>query len=431
MKKQFSKFTYFYWILLFTACYWYGSAFVNYRHAGHYIWSDAEGYYMYLPAVSVFGTFENFPVRTAAQHKKYPGTDKVFTKYTYGVALMELPFFGAAYLSRMVQGFDPKVYPGNDYSVALLVAGCFYGVLGLYFLFNALKRSFKARLPGILIIGILLLGTNLLHYMSMAPGMAHAYLFFLASLFVFLTPRLFEKPSYGNYLLSGLLLGLIILIRPTDGIVAVYPLLYGIKNTGDLKARVDFLRHHFAKIALAALPLLLVWLPQFYYWHYITGHWVYYSYEKEGFDFLANPQILKVLFSPLNGWLLYNPVMLIPLFGIFPLLKGNRLNSVAIFAIIGISTYIFGSWWCWWFGGAYGHRSYIELLPFLAFPLGYVVSYIFSKPTGGVKWVLIVLIVLFCYYNMRLNFLYKSEWSERYWSWQHYFTILKKVFFIS
>ncbi|TAK43766.1 MAG: hypothetical protein EPO28_05630 [Saprospiraceae bacterium] len=286
-------------------------------------------------------------------------------------------------------------------------------------------------MPAVLVISVLLLSTNLLHYMSRAPSMAHAYLFFLSSVFVFLTPRLFEKPSYGNYLLAGLLLGLMILIRPTLGVVALYPLLYGIRNAEDFKARIGFLKHHFKKIVLAMLPVVLVWLPQMYYWHYITGHWIYYSYEKEGFDFLVNPQILKVLFSPLNGWLLYNPVMLIPLVGIFPLLRGNRLNSIAIFAILAISTYIFGSWWCWWFGGAYGHRSYIELLPFLAFPLCYIVSYIFSKPRGAIKWALLALIVLFCYYNMRMNYLYEGVWSERWWSWEHYLPVLKQVFFIS
>ncbi len=431
MKKRSKSLLFFAFILLFTACYWHGSSFVNHRFEGHYIWTDAEGYYMYLPAVFVYGGFENLPARTPYQFKHHPNTKKVFTKFTYGVALMELPFYGAAYFLRMLRGLGLKRYAVADYSVALLVAACFYGVLGLFFLFFALKQRFKTWLPALLTVAVLLLGTNLLHYMTRAPGMAHAYLFFLAGAFVFLTPRLFEKPSYGNYLLAGLLLGLMILIRPTMAVAALYPMFYGIHNAEDFKARIGFFKHHFKKIALAVLPVGLVWLPQMYYWHYVTGHWIYYSYEKEGFDFLANPQILKVLFSPLNGWLLYNPVMLIPLLGLFPLLKGNRYNSVVILGIVAISTYVFGSWWCWWFGGAYGHRSYIELLPFLAFPLCFVASFIFSKPRGVFKWSLLALIVLFCYYNLRMNYLYEGVWSERWWSWENYLPVLKQVFFIS
>ena len=58
-----------------------------------YIFSDAEGYYMYLPAVFIYGGFEDIPVRTTGQFFRYEATNKYFTKYTCGVALMQLPFF--------------------------------------------------------------------------------------------------------------------------------------------------------------------------------------------------------------------------------------------------------------------------------------------------------------------------------------------------
>lgn len=67
------------------------------RYQKGVLWSDAEGYYLYLPALFIYGGFEKVPVRTEVQFPKYPGTDKHFTKYTYGVALMQAPFFAAAH----------------------------------------------------------------------------------------------------------------------------------------------------------------------------------------------------------------------------------------------------------------------------------------------------------------------------------------------
>ena len=63
----------------------------NKRLAG-VIWSDAEGYYLYLPAVFIYGGFEGIPYRTTVQFSNYPGTEKVFTKYTCGVAMLEMVY---------------------------------------------------------------------------------------------------------------------------------------------------------------------------------------------------------------------------------------------------------------------------------------------------------------------------------------------------
>ncbi len=57
------------------------------------IFSDQEGYYMYLPALFIYGGFDQYPIRTKEQFGYYQNTKKVFTKYTCGVALMEMPFF--------------------------------------------------------------------------------------------------------------------------------------------------------------------------------------------------------------------------------------------------------------------------------------------------------------------------------------------------
>ena len=59
-----------------------------------------------LQAIFIHGTFEDIPVITKYEYRPYPGTKKIATRFTYGVALMELPFFGIAQLSRKIQGYS-------------------------------------------------------------------------------------------------------------------------------------------------------------------------------------------------------------------------------------------------------------------------------------------------------------------------------------
>ena len=408
--------------MLFMASYTFGSYMVNNDHEGRYIWSDAEGYYMYLPAVFIHGSFEGLVTKTPNVFKEYPGTKKVFTKYTYGVALMEMPFFLMAYVSRIIQGLDPNLYHSSDYSVGLLLAGCFYGVLGLFLLFQSLKVFPVSRTMIWVALGVLLLGSNLLFYMTCAPGMSHAYSFFLFSAVVYLTPKLFDNPTFRNFALTELVIGLITIIRPTNAVVILYPLLYGVTSAGSLKNHFIFFKNQLNKMAAASLFVCLVWLPQLYYWKYITGKWILYSYSHESFIYWKNPKIMHVLFSYWNGFFTYSPVMLLPVIGLFFMLKKNCWNSVAILSIFILSTYIFGSWWCWWFGGAFGLRSYVEYLSLLVFPLLYILAKINSLKSFILQSSFYFAIGIMVYYTIFCTVIYDSSWSgydwtaDKYWS---------------
>ncbi len=122
-----------YWLIVTLLTYIYGSWLVDNKHHLRYNWSDAEGYNLYLPALFIYGTFENIPIRTTYEYPPYEGTNKILTRFTYGIALMQAPFWLLAHLSRWIQGLPLDDPWGNDYSVAILLAACFYASLGLYF----------------------------------------------------------------------------------------------------------------------------------------------------------------------------------------------------------------------------------------------------------------------------------------------------------
>ncbi len=416
-----------YCILLIAACYIFGSSLVGNKHQGHYIWSDAEGYYMYLPAVFVTGTFHKMPVLSKNQFPFYPGTEKIFTKYSYGVAFFEMPFFLLAYLSRVIQGYNPGHFFAGDYSVGMLLGACVYGVLGLLFMYKSLLREYKSKNADLLTCASFLLGTNLLHYITAAPGMSHIYSFFLISLIVYLTPRFYERATWGIFLGMGFLFGFVILIRPTNILVVLYPLLYGIKKWQDIRGRWQFYQSHFLKLLVALLPVFLVWLPQMYYWKYITGDWILYSYGEEGFNRWKNPVILQVLFSPLNGWLIYSPILALSMIGMPFLIKGNRQNGLSVFLIFMVSLYLFASWWMWYFGGSLGYRSFVDLYPLLAIPFCFLMKKILEMGAWA-KGALFVLLALAFIYSIRLHTIYSWKWSERDFDWEKYREVIREGF---
>src|SRR5471030_1691058 len=59
------------------------------------IWSDTEGYYMYLPAVFIQHDIHHVPLKSMNARKNDKG--EVVMKYTCGVAFFYLPFFLAAH----------------------------------------------------------------------------------------------------------------------------------------------------------------------------------------------------------------------------------------------------------------------------------------------------------------------------------------------
>jgi len=81
------------------------------------------------------------------------------------------------------------------------------------------------------------------------------------------------------------------------------------------------------------------------------------------------PKIPDVLFDVQNGLFLYSPLVLLMIVGIFLGLRKKNFQAPATLIIFSIATYMFASWWAWWFGGAFGPCCYVEYYALLAFPL--------------------------------------------------------------
>jgi hypothetical protein len=216
--------------------------------------------------------------------------------------------------------------------------------------------------------------------------MSHGYSFALFCIFLFLIEKWQEKQNYGTTIFMGLTIGLISLIRPTNGIVVILLLFYNITNLKDIRNRIQLFLKNYTKIIAMLLFAFIVWIPQLLCWKSVTGEWLYYSYGNEKF-FFNNPQILSVLFGFRKGWLIYTPVMIFALIGVGMLWKTNKKYFYPTVLFLIINIYIVSSWWCWWYGGGFGMRALIESYAILAIPLATFLTWI-TKQTLHRKIVL-------------------------------------------
>lgn len=382
------------------------------------MWADASGYYVYLPATFIYQwKAQDMPklMDTLTGQGFYYRNNKqvVFTKYTNGQCYLHLPFFLLAHAYCLLGGDEPDGF-SQPYVNSLIGAGVFYLLAGFFLLFFVLRKHFGSQ-ASILTLVTLFLCTNLYYYGIKHPGLSHIYTFFLVSLLLYWVQ--FFKPRYLLYILP--VSALIVLIRPTNITIPIVVLFFGFALHGKLFLKQVPLKY----FIIGSLVGFLVFIPQLIYWHSITGHWLMYSYENEGFIYWQNPKILQVLFAPKNGFFTYAPIMLFAFYG----LKYQPISSRFTWVLIGLFifiTYVHGSWHSPGFGCAYGGRAYIDFLPFFCLGLAAYFQHLFKRSSVS-KISIVNLLLFFAVFNLKFIYSYDDCWHTDTWNYKGILTILE------
>ena len=343
--------------------------------------SDGKGYYAYLPAIFIYQDPE-FGFEQDYEQQYYPeGSAQVnyfkneiegdtVNKYFGGAAVLWTPFFLSAHALSSV-----SEQPADGYSIyyqyAIALAGLVFLWIGCQALFKILQRFKIPPGPQMVAVLSLVLGTNLFFYAIYNGAFTHVYNFALINLFVLFLMQFQEEDNPRWLWLTALVFGLIVLTRPQNGLVLVFiPLVAGsIENSRRLIARV-FSHPKRWGMALGIVCAVLFIQPLLWYWQ--TGSWLVDSYGEEGWNFLS-PEIVNILFSYHKGWFLYTPLALIALLGFVKLFRQDNFRGWALLGSLGLVIYVMASWSCWWYGGAFGLRAFVDfygiiglLLAFLA-----------------------------------------------------------------
>jgi hypothetical protein len=359
--------------------------------------SDAYGYYQYLPSVFI----KHDPLHQYFAMKLDNGY--TFNKYTCGVAMMEAPFFIYAHIITQTVGRYEHGGWGPVYMRLLCISAAFYAYLGLWVLFNLLRRKFDMR-TAMFSVALIYFATNLYYYTVKEPGMSHVYSFFCFAICMHAIDRYYRMKQRKHLILFGFFFGLAVLIRPTNVLLLLLFLFYDVYTLSQLKERISFhVKNYFNFIIIAALGIL-VSIPQMIYWYKTTGSPIVFSYGyyDESFINWKDPYLLQVMIGIKSGWLLYSPVMIISVIGLFICLRKKASSAPVIIIMFCILWYACASWWAPTFGCAFGYRSFIEYYPVLALPFAFVIQKILNK--AGWRRITIVtsLSVLLIFMNLKL-----------------------------
>ncbi|MBX0292185.1 hypothetical protein K3G63_17180 [Hymenobacter sp. HSC-4F20] len=392
------------------------------------IWADKAGYYVYLPAAFRYdfdarAIPDSLAKATGDGFRLNQATGKVETKYPYGVALLEAPFWAAAHaITTDKSGFSKAEHKAID------VAAATYFVLGLWLLAATLRRHFSGLVTA-LTVAVLVVGTNLWYYGIRETGMSHVFSFFAFALLLYLLtrregPAWYEREaSIGHVAAIATTVALISVLRPLNLVFAVPLLLWPVREGVSWLTQVRALVHG-RVVGLLLVAGLVLWLPQLAYYHYLSGSWLVYSYGQEGFPNALAPKLIELWLAPRNGSFLYNPVLLLLLPGSLLLARTSSRRAVLALGLWAAASYFYAAWWDYGLGCAYAGRGFVELYPVLAWPIAAAVGYLLQR-SRAVRWSAGSLLVLALAYNMRLSVRYDGcFYGTQEWDWAAYGKLL-------
>jgi hypothetical protein len=425
LKNHISKISIIITIFIVTVC----ASNINWgkNHWVDAVMVDAKGYYAYLPATFIYHDL-NFGFFDKIENQYYKGYlyydyrksvgSKMIDKYYCGTAVAELPFFLIAHSLAKSLGFEPDGY-SKPYVILINISTIFYLLIGLFFLEKLLSLYNINKWTVAIVLPAIVFGTNMFFYTACKPGLSHVYSFAFVSMFLFFAKKYFLEHQKNNILYLALAYGMIVLIRPVNGII-LFALPFLACDLQTLRKGFSHLFENKKNIFLATLIILLILSIQLIIYKIATGSFFIYSYADEHFNF-NEFHFIDFLFSYKKGLFLYSPLLFVALlFGLFSLWKQNKFEFYSFLFFFFIVVYILSSWWMWWYGGSFGSRVFIEYFPLFALLLALAIDKISKTYLKNIFVLLIFILVIFCQiqtYQYRYGQIHWENMTyEKYWN---------------
>lgn len=297
---------------------------------------------------------------------------------TIGCAILWVPFYAvadgivrlgrAAGAAVTADGFSPP------YLAAVAYGSAVYGGLAVWIATLVARRVLGARAPVVGAATAVWIGTPLLFYMYLAPGMAHACSAFAVAAFVWTWLHVRKRWSPGGLAALGALAALMGMVREQDLFFAVGPVFDFFASAVRVKGPEAWTAR--ARLAVAALAgaacFVVCYLPQVVAYLVVNGR-VGPAPVIEAKMNWAAPYALPVLFSPHHGLFVWTPLAALAVAGLVILAVGrtsrrtSRAHQVlderrvrqALLLMFLAQVYVSGSVETWSVAGAFGQRRFV------------------------------------------------------------------------
>ncbi|MBL7767193.1 MAG: glycosyltransferase family 39 protein [Chitinophagaceae bacterium] len=382
---------------------------------------DALGYYMFLPAKFIYEDEKKLSFIPAIDSVYQVSGGQFYQagpckngnlagKYLLGVSILQTPFFLGAHAYALSSKYPADGF-STPYQMSIAWGAIVFCILALWLLRKILLNYFSDPITALTLI-LFIAGSNLPQYVAIEGGQSHAWIFPLYVFILYTTIRWHEQKKPIWAFLSGLIIGIATISRPTEAVMLFVPLLWDAGDKCKWKEKWDFIKTNPLTLIFIFAGLFVGILPQLIYWKSVTGSWIYDVGSK--WDFL-NPH-WRVLIGWEKGWFIYTPVTILFVTGLFFMKKFSFRHAVITFCLLNI--YIIISWHIWRYGGSYSTRALVQSYPIFAFPLAALLEKFVSSK---LKYSLIFLIPfligvnLFQIYQYNRNILHYDDMNRRYY----------------
>jgi hypothetical protein len=328
---------------------------------------------------------------------------------TIGSAILWSPMYivadAGARTARALGSPVPVDGFSRPYLAAIAYGSAIYGFLAvLLSMFVARRVAGRGHLAAL----VVWVGTPLLFYMYLAPGMAHATSAFAVAAFVSVWLIVRERWSAGGLAALGALAALVTMVREQDAFFAIGPavdFLWSVRDDVRSEQRAQIARK--VKAAIFGLATFLVcMLPQFYTYLVLNGR-IGPDRHIQNKMIWSSPHALSVLLSPEHGLFFWTPVAVLAIAGLAMRairaprageLRDIRRIAACMLVMFAAQVYVSGSVDTWTVAGSFGQRRFVGATVFLAAGIALLVN----EARGWRKTALVTVLALCVWWNLGL-----------------------------
>jgi hypothetical protein len=305
---------------------------------------------------------------------EYTETGHVGNLFSIGPAMLWTPFLLMAHAFVLLADALGAHISADGFSIpyilAMALGTAIYGFLGLLFSYFLTRKYVDERwafLSTLAIWG----ASSLPVYMYFNPAWSHALSAFAVALFLWYWERTRDRRTYVQWVLLGLLAGLMVDVYFPNGAFLLLPLIESLLaywNSWRMKSFRSAGSLFVANLSFT-LAIVFAFLPTLVTRSIIFGGFFRFgSYTVLPWDWSA-PNWRLVLFSSEHGLFSWTPILALALLGFFFAPRAAR--SLTLYLAFGAAAfyYVISSYPYWHGMASFGNRFFISLTPIFIFGL--------------------------------------------------------------
>jgi len=296
----------------------------------------------------------------------YTSTGRLDNHFSIGPAILWFPFLLVAHAGVLVSNALGAHIPADGFSkpyvVVMAVATALYGFLALWISYRIARRYVAERWAFLATLGIWG-ASSLPVYMYFNPSWSHAQSAFVVALFLWYWNRTRGARTRAQWVLLGLVGGLMMDVYYVNAIILLLPLF---ESLARYRQSLSLRRSREAASLLVrnfcfSCALLVAFLPTLVAKKIIFGSYFNFGYtERWSWN---SPALLKVAFSSDHGLFSWTPIVILALTGLFLLLKRDRNLALYCLVAFALFLYVIGAYQDWDGLSSFGNRFFVSFTP--------------------------------------------------------------------